>query len=797
MKKTLIPFIVLFTVLSLTAQPRIFVNSAATGANNGTTWQDAYTDLQQAIDDNSTTDIWMAKGTYLPGNGSADAFSTFKITRPVNIIGSFVGTETSPADRIIDANPTILSGDLASNDVFGNNDLNRGDNILHIVVIEPSSGNVTFDGLAFSGGSNNAIDAGLDPFLYSGAAIHSSSKISINQCTFYGNIGGVGCAVHLATDQSKGSIIQNSKFYKNKSFDRGAVHLENSKNIQISSCDFYENITNRGCFHAFESSNIILTNCNFDNNQSNTGNCAGVFSWQSAQLDIVDCAFKNNVSANGSAIFLNNHSTSFTNQDVDNILIQNCKFSDNIAGQKGAGIYAWKSSFEALACTFNTNKSAEIGGAIYAGGSEKHALVSNCTIEGNESGLGAGMAFSDVSTFAIIKNSTLINNKATTAGGGAIVSMGSDATFEDCLFASNTARWGGAMVIQDSESQSTIKTTAYLSNTSEDIGGAISLTGEGKLTIENSKFERNNSGTGGAINIVEEGADLAQMNITNTIFNNNTATIEGGALNISSANTNIVSSLFIKNKVMDLGIGGAISANAIGNFDLFLNITNSTFADNEGNLAAGISTWTASNSAAQLQLLNNLFVNNIGPNYGVDEGNAVVQSLGGNFSSDQSTLDYFNSSSDFNNDDRNPMFQNPTANDYHLLASSPLIDMGIETGAPLTDLEGNSRINQVDIGAFEFTQTVGTKNMKEDQAAASIAPNPVNNRTIISIENKWSGRVEMEIFDFGGKLISKEKLIKTDQKQDFIINTMNLKAGNYVIILKQNQRTISKKFIKI
>ncbi len=797
MKKTLIPLIALFFAITLQAQPRIFVNNAATGANNGTTWEDAYTNLQQAIDDNSTTDIWVAKGTYLPNNGSMDANATFRINRPVNIIGSFIGTESTPDDRVIDANQTILSGDLAQNDVFGNNDLNRADNVLHIVVIESSAGNVTFDGLAFAGGSNSEINTNLDPFLYSGAAIHSSSKISINKCNFYGNIGGNGCAVHLGTDQTKGSIIQNSKFYKNKSFDRGPLHLEDTRDIQVNSCDFSDNITNRGSVHAFESSNIVLTNCNFSYNQSNAGNGAGIFSWQSKQLDIVDCSFTNNVSTNGSAIFINNQSTPFSNQDVDNILIQNCNFSDNIAGQKGAAIYAWKSSFEALACSFNRNKAAETGGAIYAGGSEKHALISNCTIEGNEAGNGAGMSFFDESTFVIIKNSTILKNNASTAGGGVLLGMGADGTFEDCLFASNTARWGGAMFVQDKKTIATIKNTTYLSNSSENFGGAISLTGEGNLTIENSKFERNTAKTGGAINIVEEGADLAQMNITNTIFNNNTANEEGGALNISSANTNIVSSLFTKNKAIDAGIGGAISTNATGNFDLFLNITNSTFADNEGSLAAGISTWTANNTAAQLQLLNNAFVNNLGPNYGIAAGNAVVQSLGGNFSSDQSTVNYFNNASDFNNDDRNPMFSNPSANDYHLMEGSPLIDTGIETGAPLTDLEGNSRTNQVDIGAFEFTQTVGTANLQQDNGAVLLTPNPANYMTTIAIENDWTGEIRMEVFDLNGKLILIEKLIKTHQKEDFVLYTNHLKSGSYVLILKNNQRAISKKLIKI
>ncbi len=54
---------------------RIYVNAVAAGANNGTTWVDAYTDLQRALDDAEKSigdgaatqaEIWVAGGTYKP-----------------------------------------------------------------------------------------------------------------------------------------------------------------------------------------------------------------------------------------------------------------------------------------------------------------------------------------------------------------------------------------------------------------------------------------------------------------------------------------------------------------------------------------------------------------------------------------------------------------------------------------------------------------------------------------------------------------------------------------------------------
>jgi hypothetical protein len=101
----------------------VFVDSAATGANDGSSWADAYTDLQDAIDlvANSCpgVEIWVAKGTYFPsrdqtGNASPSdpRDKTFYInTDGTQLYGGFAGTETDKSQRVA-GNETILSGDI-------------------------------------------------------------------------------------------------------------------------------------------------------------------------------------------------------------------------------------------------------------------------------------------------------------------------------------------------------------------------------------------------------------------------------------------------------------------------------------------------------------------------------------------------------------------------------------------------------------------------------------------------------------------------------------------------------------
>ncbi len=84
-------------------QAVIYVKKDATGLNDGSSWANAYTDLQdgiQAATDNSDNkDVWVARVDsegYYPGNEASDSFV---LTSGVNIYGGFSGDETSIESR--------------------------------------------------------------------------------------------------------------------------------------------------------------------------------------------------------------------------------------------------------------------------------------------------------------------------------------------------------------------------------------------------------------------------------------------------------------------------------------------------------------------------------------------------------------------------------------------------------------------------------------------------------------------------------------------------------------------------
>lgn len=95
----------------------IYVDADATGLADGSSWADAFTDLQDALDVARAGDeIWVADGVYKPDRGTGDRNLTFQMVCGAAIYGGFEGTETCRDERDWVAFRTILDGDLNDDD---------------------------------------------------------------------------------------------------------------------------------------------------------------------------------------------------------------------------------------------------------------------------------------------------------------------------------------------------------------------------------------------------------------------------------------------------------------------------------------------------------------------------------------------------------------------------------------------------------------------------------------------------------------------------------------------------------
>ncbi|HUR30104.1 MAG TPA: hypothetical protein VMZ69_01660, partial [Saprospiraceae bacterium] len=140
---------------------RIYVDKNAIAFPDGESWLTAFRTLGEALNksnaDSDKHEIWIAEGTYHVTNEN-QRDSSFHITRAVDIYGSFAGVETTPSQRIIDENPTLLSGEIADTTILE-------DNCYHVINIENTSDTMTLDGLniccGYSDGLNNETGGGI------------------------------------------------------------------------------------------------------------------------------------------------------------------------------------------------------------------------------------------------------------------------------------------------------------------------------------------------------------------------------------------------------------------------------------------------------------------------------------------------------------------------------------------------------------------------------------------------------------------------------------------------------------
>ena len=149
----------------------IYVDADATaGANDGSSWADAYTDLAVGIATASTgVDVWVAEGTYTPGTTVS---STFDLKNGVGIYGGFDGTETTREQRHPDAHLTVLDGDYGADKVY------------HVVSSWSHDSTALIDGFTVTGGSADGVGA---PNNYGGGMLVTGGYPVVVNVNFVGN----------------------------------------------------------------------------------------------------------------------------------------------------------------------------------------------------------------------------------------------------------------------------------------------------------------------------------------------------------------------------------------------------------------------------------------------------------------------------------------------------------------------------------------------------------------------------------------------------------------------------------
>lgn len=429
----------------------IYVKYDATGNNDGSSWDNAYTSLQSGITTASvgTSDqVWVSTGTYYPSlevGGSGVLFRAFTMKSGIPIYGGFNGTETGLTQRNYNTNITVLNGNSGYH-VINNNSL-----ILTSTAI--------LDGFTISGGTAS----GSTPHNYGGAILNYSTgstwsnTCKIINCRFTGNLS-IDSGGAIYNSRYCSPTIYNCTFDNNTTLYKGGAICCISNNTNIMKCNFYNNSKNSGAgtygggaIHigtSYTTNVNNISNCNFYNNNSNGigvtdgGKGGAIYTIsEPGTLNIVNCFFSGNTAEYGGAILVRTGNDSFREtssivikncivsgntatygggifNDNHNTIINNTKVIGNYALQQSGGIYNRYGRPIISSCLIVGNKAVNYGGGMYCNSVPTGitlAQVINCTISGNYAERGGAIGIISNSQL-YLKNSILSGNIGTTNG---------------------------------------------------------------------------------------------------------------------------------------------------------------------------------------------------------------------------------------------------------------------------------------------------------------------------------------------------------------------------------------------
>jgi predicted outer membrane repeat protein len=345
----------------------IYVDAGATGDNDGTTWTDAYTNLQSALNSAGDGDfIEVAGGTYNPGT-DGNSQDTFDIPDGVAIYGGYAGSNNvdEPDLRSTSIYPTILSGDVGS----------PGNYSYHVVSASNISSYATrLDGFTITDG-----DANIGDNIYGGGMLITNSNLTVANCTFTRNIAGGGGAIYISSGTPS---ILDCVFQDNTATNGGgAIAMEDGSDVSITGSTFTNNRTTLsgavgGAIFSNGDSLYILDSA-FDGNTAIAS--GGAIANTDANLNVVNSTFAGNVSigytVEGSLYSGDGGAIADQNTNETSMTITNCTFTDNVAegvtsGQNYTGGYGGAISGNTATATISNsifwNNTAFTGNEIYS-----------------------------------------------------------------------------------------------------------------------------------------------------------------------------------------------------------------------------------------------------------------------------------------------------------------------------------------------------------------------------------------------------------------------------------------------
>ncbi|WP_337983496.1 InlB B-repeat-containing protein [Lysinibacillus sp. C5.1] len=440
----------------LAASNIIYVNTnAAGGKKDGTSWENAFLDLQSALSKAKTGDqIWIAQGTYIPTrlDDVRDARTAhFKMKNGVAIYGGFKGDsdEETVENRDFTHNKTILSGALPS-----------GEAAYH-VFYHPNNYDLKLNATAILDGvtiTAGHADGYLTSHMHGGGMYNSGNNPTLRNVIFYGNKANYfgGGMYNLQSSPT----LMNVEFTDNEATSGGGIFNWNESAPKLSNVIFNKNkATRSGGGIQNNSCDIIIEHAKFTNNEAAHG--GGIANYGNSASTLTDVTFSQNIaSQQGGGIY--------NNGPGNKSILTNVMFEQNKAAYFGGGIVNDRESSPKFTDVIFRNNESDSGGAMFNANRSAPEL-NNVEFHGNIAISRGGGIYNRLQSNPLITN-VIFNGNKSELGGGLLNESGNPSLI-NALFISNNANKGSALynIFADF---SLINATIYSNSPAAIYGGA-------------------------------------------------------------------------------------------------------------------------------------------------------------------------------------------------------------------------------------------------------------------------------------------------------------------------------------
>lgn len=269
---------------------KYYVDHTATGANNGSSWVNAFTSFQSAVATASSGDtVLVAAGTHKPSVGPA-RLKKYTLVNGVCYYGGFPNGGGTFASRDFTVNRTILSGDIGTpNDSIDN----------CFVVIDATNLTNTTLMSGFTVEKGNADSTGTGNMYNRAGGIHlgTTGNIRLDSVTVRSNFGKVGSGIYA--EGPVNWVLRGCNFENNG--NGSAVYIGGNASGSFTNCTFNNNLGFNGGAISLNvlTATFSFTNCNFTNNRATASGGGGAINSGQTAGTYTNCTFINNTALTG------------------------------------------------------------------------------------------------------------------------------------------------------------------------------------------------------------------------------------------------------------------------------------------------------------------------------------------------------------------------------------------------------------------------------------------------------------------------------------------------------------------